>query len=217
MTVTVQSVQSSQGRLSPWTRFSSPAQDGVLVAVAALFFFAHGSYALQTGRPSSVLFALEQAMLIGLFLVRRRPITVSSRWKDWVAAAIGGWLPLALRPADAPSAPLIIGVAIQVVGILLVLAAMGALGRSFGVVAANRGLKQGGLYRVVRHPIYAAHLVTQTGFLIANPAAMNLAIIGLVTVFQILRIEAEERVLRQTTDYGQYSASVRWRLVPGVY
>jgi hypothetical protein len=41
---------------------------------------------------------------------------------------------------------------------LLVLAATLRLGRSFGIVATNRGIQTGGLYRIVRHPIYAAYV-----------------------------------------------------------
>jgi len=38
-----------------------------------------------------------------------------------------------------------------------------------------------------------------------------------VTVFQVLRIQAEERVLAATSDYESYRRAVRWRLVPGLY
>jgi protein-S-isoprenylcysteine O-methyltransferase Ste14 len=34
---------------------------------------------------------------------------------------------------------------------------------------------------------------------------------------QLLRIRAEERLLRETAGYADYAARVRWRLVPGLY
>jgi protein-S-isoprenylcysteine O-methyltransferase Ste14 len=85
------------------------------------------------------------------------------------------------------------------------------------VVAANRGLKVGGPYRLVRHPIYFSHFITTTGFLSANFNLYNAAILALFAVCQIMRIEAEERVLTDTADYSAYKARVRWRLIPGLY
>jgi protein-S-isoprenylcysteine O-methyltransferase Ste14 len=91
------------------------------------------------------------------------------------------------------------------------------LGRSFGVVAANRGLKVNGPYRLVRHPIYFAHFVTTSGFLVANFSPWNAALFAVFAVCQVARIWAEERVLSATADYAAYSAQVRWRLIPGLF
>jgi protein-S-isoprenylcysteine O-methyltransferase Ste14 len=38
-----------------------------------------------------------------------------------------------------------------------------------------------------------------------------------VTIFQLLRISAEERWLTQTTGYAEYRQRTRWRLLPGIY
>jgi protein-S-isoprenylcysteine O-methyltransferase Ste14 len=37
--------------------------------------------------------------------------------------------------------------------------ALAALGRSFGFVAADRGLRASGPYAMVRHPVYASYLL----------------------------------------------------------
>src|SRR5690606_32669038 len=102
-------------------------------------------------------------------------------------------------------------------GLGLTCYAMLTLGRSFGVVAANRGLKINGPYRLVRHPIYLAHTITLMGFVVANFTPLNLAIALVTTALQILRIRAEERVLSATGDYDSYRGRVRWRLLPGVF
>jgi len=213
--------QSTVARPAPapslrWRRCSSIAQDVLLVVVSAVFFYANLS-ALLAGQLSSVFFAAEQGLLVVLYLTRRRSSVTSPRFRDWAFAA-GTWLPLLLRPTNAgtPMAQSL-GVVVQLLGLSLTLVAFSYLGRSFGVVAANRGLKVGGPYRLVRHPIYFCHFVTTTGFLVANFGFYNAGILALFVVCQVMRIQAEERVLTETADYTAYKARVPWRLVPGLY
>jgi protein-S-isoprenylcysteine O-methyltransferase Ste14 len=102
-------------------------------------------------------------------------------------------------------------------GLSLVVISMGFLGRSFGIVAANRGLKMGGAYGLVRHPVYAAHVITASGFILVNPHWINVAILAVVLTCQVKRMDAEERLLTETSEYRAYQDKVRYRLVPGVY
>jgi protein-S-isoprenylcysteine O-methyltransferase Ste14 len=200
---------------SRWTRRLNHAQDALLVVVSAFFFYAQVLGAVE-GNLVNAGFALEQAILVAMFLVRRRSRATSSRPFDWVVAA-GGWAPLLARPHESTEALAFSGGAIQVVGLLLATGAMVALGRSFGVVAANRGLKVIGPYRLVRHPIYLAHVLTFGGFLVANFTPLNAGLFVLTVAFHLLRIRAEERVLAATSDYDGYRQRVRWRLIPGVF
>ena len=52
-----------------------------------------------------------------------------------------------------------------------------SLGRSFGLMPANRGIVSTGLYRVVRHPIYLGYLITHVGFFAADPTTWNAVIL----------------------------------------
>ncbi|MGE3075447.1 MAG: isoprenylcysteine carboxylmethyltransferase family protein [Dehalococcoidia bacterium] len=200
-----------------WSRRLSYFQDAALICISALFFYAHASHAIDAKSFTNVFFAAEQALLIGMFLTRRRSSYTSIVPMDWVVATLGGWLPLLMRPHEVGGSAAVIGSGIQVVGLSLVILSSVSLGKSFGVVAANRGLKVGGLYRVVRHPIYFSHSVTLAGFVIANFWWFNVLNLAVLTCFQVLRICAEERVLRETADYAEYAQRVRWRLVPGLY
>lgn len=202
---------------SRWQRRISYVQDALLVCVSAVFVWAHGSHAIAAGSIASVFFATEQAFLVVMFLTRRRTNTTSQRPFDWFVATIGGWLPLAMRPHESGGSAEILGTAVQVIGLTCVLICFGIIGKSFGVVAANRGLKTNGPYRLVRHPIYVSHFITMSGFVIANFWWPNAAIVLVVTVFQVFRIQAEERVLSATSDYEGYRSRVRWRLLPGVF
>lgn len=200
---------------SRWARRLNSVQDALLVVVSAVFFYYQALGAIE-GSAVNAGFAAEQAILVAMFLTRRRSRATSARPIEWLIAA-GGWLPLLARPHEADSSLAIAGAITQVGGLGLTCAAMLSLGRSFGVVAANRGLKVHGLYRLVRHPVYLAHTVTFIGFVMANPTPWN-ASIGITTLaVQVLRMRAEERVLAATSEYDVYRKQVRWRLLPGVY
>lgn len=200
-----------------WKRRFSYLQDALLVCVSALFFYVHVRHAVEEASITSVFFGIEQGLLVGMFLTRRRTGTTSQRPFDWFIATVGGWLSLAMRPHETGGMFGVIGPSIQVVGLGLVIVCFASIGKSFGVVAANRGLKVHGPYRLLRHPIYFSHTVTLIGFTIANVWWPNLAILLVVTAFQVLRIQSEERVLSATSNYEAYSARVRWRLFPGVF
>ena len=75
-----------------------------------------------------------------------------------------------------------------------------------------------GPYRLVRHPFYAALVVTQLAYpvALASPAAFvpALAICGLF----VWRTAREDRTLRRELEgYEAYTARTRYRLVPGVW
>ena len=207
----------SASRTRSWGRTLSYVQDAALISLSALFVYVHLQLVVNEHRLTSVGFAVEQSLLVGMFLTRRRSIKTSSRPIDWVFAT-GGWLSLLARPADSPGEwASTMGIVLQLLGLTGTCIAFGYLGKSFGVVAANRGLKVNGPYRFVRHPIYLTHSITATGFTLANPSPWNVGILLALTFFQVMRMRAEERVLTETSDYAQYADRVRWRLLPGIY
>ena len=203
--------------LERWRRRWSYLQDASLICVSAAFFYAHATHAVETGSITNVFFAIEQGLLVGVFLMRRRTDTTSTRPWDWFVATIGGWLALAMRPHESGGLLETYGTALQVLGLSCVIVGFATIGKSFGVVAANRGLKVGGPYRFVRHPIYMSHSITLIGLTLANLWWYNAAVLITVTIFQVFRMQAEERVLAATSDYDAYRGRVRWRLLPGVY
>ena len=64
---------------APWRRRLSYAQDASLVCIAALFFYVHARNAVETRSLANVFFAVEQGLLVGMFLTRRRTTTTSAR------------------------------------------------------------------------------------------------------------------------------------------
>jgi protein-S-isoprenylcysteine O-methyltransferase Ste14 len=74
-----------------------------------------------------------------------------------------------------------------------------------------------GLYSVVRHPVYASYLVGHVGFLLLHPTFWNVSVYTAGLGFQVARMMAEERLLERDPIYAAYSATVRYRLMPGVF
>jgi protein-S-isoprenylcysteine O-methyltransferase Ste14 len=127
------------------------------------------------------------------------------------------FLPLLLRPTPEPGALVWLGRPAQILGLVLGSAAALALGRSIGVVAANRGVKAGGLYRVVRHPLYAAQMLGNAGYAVSYPTRANVLIVLASLVTLTVRVVVEERLLAADPAYREYAARTRWRLIPLLY
>jgi protein-S-isoprenylcysteine O-methyltransferase Ste14 len=90
------------------------------------------------------------------------------------------------------------------------------MGRSFGVLPANRGIVLKGPFSYVRHPVYLGWLVLSTGFAMCNPSWRNILIIVATLPFMVWRIDQEESHLKAYPEYRAYMDRVRFRLWPGI-
>lgn len=185
-----------------------------LAALYAFFVAVHVSAGLG---PVNLAIVVQQGIQVVFFLIRRPSAATSDRPLDWVAGIVGTFLPLFLRPTRPPGALAWIGVPILVGSVLAAGFALLFLGRSFGLVAANRGVKVGGAYRLVRHPMYGAYLVSYVGYLLAYPSVRNALIALVVAVLLDVRASAEERILAREPAYQGYLERVPWRFFPFVY
>jgi protein-S-isoprenylcysteine O-methyltransferase Ste14 len=116
-----------------------------------------------------------------------------------------------------PLIPYFYGQWIQMAGISLQVGAKLWLGRSFGLVPANRGLVLGGPYRFVRHPMYLGYFLNHMGYLVCTYSTRNLVVYSMLYAIQIGRIVQEERLLARDPKYEEYAKRVKWRFVPFVY
>jgi protein-S-isoprenylcysteine O-methyltransferase Ste14 len=113
--------------------------------------------------------------------------------------------------------PDLVTASISVSGLMLVIAGKFTLGRSFGLVPANRGVVVAGPYGFVRHPIYTGYMIAHLAFLIANPTPLNAVVVGVADSALIMRALMEERVLGRDVAYQAYCRRVGWHLVPGLF
>ena len=201
-------------------RLGSALCNLTLAALYALFVAAHASRArgeVDVALAVRLAIVVQLTILVVLFVVRRPSAETSDRPVDWVLGIVGTFLPLLLRRTVAPGALAWLGGPIQVVGALAAAVAAVFLGRSFGLVAANRGLKLGGAYGVVRHPMYTAHLLGYLGYVLTYPSAANVAIAIASALALNARAVAEERILGRDPAYREYLGRLRWRFFPHLY
>ena len=201
-----------------WQIHTPTIFDLILVAVYAAFVRINLPLAMR-GDLAVLLLVPQEACVIGLAVTRRRA-TASLHWDS--PAALLGWCgtlaPLFVQPAAlAPPPWPIVCSALQMIGQALALSATLALGRSFGIVAANRGIQSGGFYRIVRHPLYAAYLLAFGGYVLAHRSPANGMMLLIWLGVQVARIHAEERLLGADPSYRAYAARVRFRLFPGIW
>jgi protein-S-isoprenylcysteine O-methyltransferase Ste14 len=82
-------------------------------------------------------------------------------------------------------------------------------------VESDQKLVDTGLYGLVRHPMYTGNVITIVGFPLALGSYWGLVAVipGVITL--ILRINDEEKLLREELDgYREYAQKARYRLVP---
>lgn len=167
-------------------------------------------------RPSSLLVAIFEGAVVWFSLVRPMPRNSNVLLYDWCIALVGSLVILAIRPApQVHDHALLLGV--QLFGMCLSLAGLFSLNKSFGLVAANRGVKTHGMYAVVRHPIYAGYFLSFGAYLAQNTTLTNAVIYTVFVVMELLRLVAEERVLSQDPCYAAYALKTRWRVLPLIY
>jgi protein-S-isoprenylcysteine O-methyltransferase Ste14 len=202
-------------RVESWPAFLF----GALLAVTWTFFaLANLASWRHTHRPTGVGASLLELTAAAFFLVRRPARVTSSSFVAWGATALLTFGMLAARPGGEPIAGLATAWgALQLLGWGLAVVCLSTLGRSFGLVAANRGIVTRGPYRLVRHPIYSCYLLTQAGYLLEDPTTRNSVVIFGTIFFQLVRIRTEEQCLEQDAGYVAYRSRVRWRLIPYLY
>ena len=172
----------------------------------------------DTGRYTLLLLILGESVTLLLVLFARRAL-VRDMSPVAIVATIYACFAFVLFDYGKTQhlAPEWLGATLQIAGVAWSLLAKLALGRSFGLLPATRGLVTGGPYRVVRHPIYLGYLAAHIGFLITNFSAQNVAVLVVLYVAQGVRMLREEAVLGASGEYGNYMARVRWRIVPFVF
>ena len=154
------------------------------------------------------------------FLVGRRPSpTLSDRPIDWALGLAGTRFPLfvTIKSAGNPLAPLLVCSLIILCGLFVQVAAKVVLGTSFGIIAANRGVKVAGPYRFVRHPMYVGYTIANIGIFLAVPSVRTAVFYLCALALQVARMRCEERVLRKDANYRAFAVRVRFRLIPGLF
>jgi protein-S-isoprenylcysteine O-methyltransferase Ste14 len=190
----------------------------IVIVLFTLMAIRIGSDFLTTGRLTGLLLLASETLVVVLTVLRRTTTVVDRSYRARILTALSMTGPVLVRPSDvAALAPEVATVLLSAAGLLVVITGKVSLGRSFGLMPANRGVVSSGLYRLVRHPIYMGYLITHAGFVAANPTAWNLAMLAVADLALMWRAVCEEQTLQQDPAYRSYQQTVRWRVVPGVF
>jgi len=176
-----------------------------------------GDY-LHTGHVTGLLLLASESLVVVLTIVRRRTSLVDRSAAGVITTAVSLAGPPLLRAfGESNLVPDEATAIMSAAGLGLVIIGKMALGRSFGIAPANRGVVMRGPYVIVRHPIYTGYLVTHVAFLLAHPTPWNAAVLLVADSALVVRALIEERVLGADAEYQSYCRRVGWHLVPGVF
>ncbi len=188
---------------------------GVLFVLLTISLFAEFR---RTGHVTGLLLAGSEGLVVVLTIVRRRTQIVDRSVTAAALTVVSLIGPPLVRPTA--TTPLFSDQATAVlsaIGFAIVVYGKMSLGRSFGLIPANRGVVTAGPYAIVRHPIYAGYLITHLAFLAAHPTGANIGIVVIADAALVWRALLEERVLAGDRAYRAYCSRVAWHLVPGVF
>lgn len=188
------------------------------VAMAALwmlFAYRHLLAFHKTGDWVYLLVCVSETLSAGFFLFRSAPTTVSKDPLDWLFGIAGTLAPLLILPVSwgllpAAKVLVVLGFMLQIFGLL-------SLNRSLAIVAAKREIKTKGMYRFIRHPLYASYLLILTGYVLANTSAWNALIYTMTMGFLFVRMLREEKHLVLDPMYAEYMQRVRYRVIPYIF
>jgi protein-S-isoprenylcysteine O-methyltransferase Ste14 len=203
----------SPGRTVP--AYARLATNALFLLLFALLAASSWQHFMRTGTLRSLGVLAVNTLFLVLFVLRRPAKDEASSPFVWALSLIGSALPLLMRPSEGAGFSLA-GEALQVSGLAVLALALLSLRTSFAIVPANRGIRQGGLYGFVRHPIYLAELTVLLGVVLANPTAANIFLWLCECPLQCARVVAEERLLTRDPIYRAYRQRVRYRLIPGI-
>lgn len=100
-----------------------------------------------------------------------------------------------------------VGLAMTVVGSMIVALSCIELGRSFGVSPAVRPFVQTGIYRRVSHPMYLGHVILELGLLISSLTLRNTLLCLASWTLYAIRVRWEDRIFSQWLQLGNSALS----------
>jgi protein-S-isoprenylcysteine O-methyltransferase Ste14 len=204
----------SEGQLTEWLLRS-------FAFLVLSFIVARWGYAwlVDRDRWTALLLLVSESYTLMLVLFARRALQRDLSMPAMAATMYATFFLVLLQPQGTIRlAPEWVGAGLQLASMAWVFTAKVFIGRSFGLLPAQRGLVMAGPYRFIRHPIYFGYLIGHVGFLLANYTWRNALALAVLYAAQVIRIQREEAILAATdAGYRQYQGQVRWRLVPFIY
>lgn len=151
------------------------------------------------------------AMLSACMLVLHRKTSRHAPLLQRLIAWASALLPFAVQVNNSVPA---VNRFLSLFGVVIAIWAIAALGKSFDVSPADRGLVKHGPYKWLRHPMYASELFSVIVIVVVDLSLRNILVTAVLLATLYLRIHWEEKIIRGYADYGK---QVRSRVIPGVW
>ena len=149
------------------------------------------------------------------------------RGEGWVvlqtllfAAIVGCGYTGVYWPSGAESYLVVLGILVAVAGAALLVLGAVALGRSFTPLPRPRRsgrLRQHGIYRLVRHPVYGGVLLLALGWSLADAPLALIPTALLAVLFDLKSRREEAWLVERYPEYAAYSNRTPRRFIPLVY
>lgn len=161
--------------------------------------------------------AIQFLLVIGTMVLRTPPVRITANPFYWALAFFASYWGLfvaAFLGNGTPLVPVAVSNSIAILSLAIAVYARLSLGRSIGLVPAQREIVTGGAYRFVRHPIYTGLFLSYASFVLRmySPRNLVLALCG-IGMF-VVKSFIEEGFLRPDAQYAEYLSRVRWRWFP---
>jgi protein-S-isoprenylcysteine O-methyltransferase Ste14 len=131
------------------------------------------------------------------------------------------WRPIGGELFDVHGGGAVVLVVVQLAGIAVIARAVATIDplELAGIrrSSAATSLQVGGLYRVVRHPLYLGWLMATLGAPHMTGDRLAFALITAAYLFAAVPLEERSLVRSFGDDYTRYQREVRWRIVPFIY
>lgn len=153
------------------------------------------------------------------FLIRTKPISVTMNPVHWLVALTTSFSGFFFIRQDNETSTILfyVGKALIIMAFIPGFSGALALGRSFGMLPALRKVKTKLVYRLIRHPVYMASIMSVLGYTFLNLFVFNVILLILIIFLYDLRSKCEEQILSQSDTYVDYMKKVRYRFLPGIY
>ena len=199
----------------------TPAVDRTIAVIACLPFLWQLYYRYRQNGfdPSRMVLAIYLLFLVVPMAFRRPPVRVTPNPLFWLLAFVATYWSMLITGITAVGRPLLprsITALISLFGLVIVIIARVKLGRNIGFVPAQRRIVTGGIYDVVRHPIYAGGFVAIFSLMLRSYSPLNVVLFSIGIVLFMIKSVVEENFLRADPEYAAYMQRVRWRWIPGI-
>jgi protein-S-isoprenylcysteine O-methyltransferase Ste14 len=198
------------GTLKYWQGWVFIAVFTVATIVPSLYLARTNPAALQRrmrGGPLAEGRAAQKFIITGAFLSLFAMIALSAYDHRMGWSSVPAWL-------------CVIGDVLIVVGLTLGMLVVVQNGYAAATVRVEEGqqLASTGLYKLVRHPMYAANVILMVGMPLALGSYWGLLLLIPAMLVLVFRILDEEKLLTQELPgYREYAHRVRYRLLPNVW